>query len=84
MVDGHDLGARLAQRHRAEQQMAERLTTREIEVMRLMAGDLDNEEIAKRLEVSPGTAKIHIHHVYMKLGVSGREDLRKYLRSVGY
>jgi DNA-binding NarL/FixJ family response regulator len=83
-VENQDLSARLSQRQVAERKMAERLTSRELEVMRLLAGQLDNEDIAKRLGVSPGTIKIHIHHVYMKLGVSGRRDLQKYLKKAGY
>ncbi len=83
-VDGQDLSARLAQRHLAERRMAERLTSRELEVMRLLASQLENEEIARRLGVSPGTVKIHIHHVYMKLGVSGRQELQNYLKKTGY
>jgi DNA-binding NarL/FixJ family response regulator len=83
-VEGQDLSARLAQRHVAERKMAERLTSRELEVMRLLASQLENEEIARHLGVSPGTVKIHIHHVYSKLGVSGRQDLQKYLKRSGY
>jgi DNA-binding NarL/FixJ family response regulator len=83
-VEGQDLSARLAQRQVAERKMAERLTSRELEVMRLLAGPLENEDIARRLGVSPGTVKIHIHHVYMKLGVSGRQELQKYLKKSGY
>ena len=64
--------------------MAELLTSRELEVVRLLASRLDNEEIAQRLGISPGTAKIHIHHVYMKLGVSGRQELQNYLKTAGY
>ena len=83
-VEGQDLSARLAQRRIAEAKMAELLTSRELEVMRLLASRLDNEEIAQRLGISPGTAKIHIHHVYMKLGVSGRQELQNYLKTAGY
>jgi DNA-binding CsgD family transcriptional regulator len=48
------------------------LTRREAEVLHLVARGLTNEEIAKRLYVSPLTVKKHLEHVYRKLGVHGR------------
>jgi DNA-binding NarL/FixJ family response regulator len=83
-ADGQDLSARLARRQVAERKLAELLTARELEVMRLVASHLENEEIAHQLSLSPGTIKIHIHHVYMKLGVSGRNELQKHLKRIGY
>jgi two-component system nitrate/nitrite response regulator NarL len=83
-VEGENLGDRLAQRRKAETVMAEKLTSRELEVLRLLARHHDNEEIAQRLDLRIGTVKIHVHHVYQKLGLSGREDLQKYLKETGY
>ena len=64
--------------------MAQKLTSRELEVLRLLASHHDNDEIAQRLDLRVGTVKIHVHHVYQKLGLSGREDLQKYLKKKGY
>jgi DNA-binding NarL/FixJ family response regulator len=83
-VDGQDLSVRLAQRQRAEAELAERLTPREVEILRNLAAQLDNDEIARNFRLSVGTVKIHLHHIYTKLGVTGREGLLKYLRKKGY
>lgn len=83
-VEGENLADRLAQRKGAETVMAEKLTSRELEVLRLLANHHDNEEIAQRLDLRVGTVKIHVHHVYQKLGLSGREDLQRYLKVKGY
>lgn len=48
------------------------LTTREIDVLRLVARGLSNREIATRLLVTPKTVGNHIEHVYTKIDVSNR------------
>jgi DNA-binding NarL/FixJ family response regulator len=83
-VEGQNLGERLARREAVERSLAERLTAREIEILRLLASNYDNDEIARRLRLSIGTVKIHVHHVYQKLGVNGRQGLQQYLSTVGY
>jgi DNA-binding CsgD family transcriptional regulator len=50
----------------------DRLTTREAEVLELVAAGLTNAEIAERLWISPGTVKKHLDNVYAKLGVANR------------
>jgi DNA-binding CsgD family transcriptional regulator len=50
----------------------ERLTTREAEVLELVAAGLPNAQIAERLWISPGTVKKHLDNVYAKLGVANR------------
>jgi LuxR family maltose regulon positive regulatory protein len=52
--------------------LAEPLTKREIEVLRLIAAGLRNEEIAGQLFISLSTVKRHIANTYGKLGVSHR------------
>jgi len=51
------------------------LTTREVEVIKLVAEGLRNKEIAGRLGIAEGTVKIHLHNIYDKLGVDGRLEL---------
>jgi DNA-binding NarL/FixJ family response regulator len=51
------------------------LTTREREVMALVAGGLSNHEIAGRLTVSPATAKTHVSRAMTKLGARDRAQL---------
>jgi DNA-binding CsgD family transcriptional regulator len=49
-----------------------RLTQREMEVLRLVADGVTNQQIAARLIISEATVKRHIDHVFAKLGVSSR------------
>lgn len=55
--------------------MLERLTEREREVMALVGIGLSNEEIARRLVVSPLTAKTHVSRAMVKLGARDRAQL---------
>ncbi len=50
----------------------DRLTRRETEVLRLMAGGYSNREIAESLELSEGVVKNHVSNVLSKLGVRDR------------
>jgi len=52
--------------------LAEQLSERELDVLRLLAGGKSNAEIARALVVSVGTAKWHVHHVLGKLGAANR------------
>jgi DNA-binding NarL/FixJ family response regulator len=58
----------------AEGALAE-LTVREREVMALVGMGLSNEEIARRLVVSPLTAKTHVSRTMVKLGARDRAQL---------
>jgi len=48
------------------------LTTREVEILRLVARGMLNKEIARRLQISPKTVSNHVEHIYAKIGVSSR------------
>ncbi|MDP9325612.1 MAG: response regulator transcription factor [Candidatus Dormibacteraeota bacterium] len=52
----------------------ERLTSRESEVLQLLALGLTNAEIAARLRISAHTAKFHVGAVLGKLGARSRAD----------
>jgi len=54
------------------------LTPREIEIVKHVAGGLRNVEIAKRLFISEGTVKIHLHNIYQKLNLDNRTKLMRY------
>lgn len=59
----------------AEATVLDELTEREREVMALVGMGLSNEEIARRLVVSPLTAKTHVSRTMVKLGARDRAQL---------
>ncbi len=50
----------------------ERLSEREIEVLRLVAEGFSNREIARRLVITAGTVKKHLEHIFTRLDVHSR------------
>jgi len=50
------------------------LTSREEQIMGLLARGLSNAQIAARLHVTPKTIKNHLAHIYAKLGVHSRGE----------
>ncbi|HXN01549.1 MAG TPA: response regulator transcription factor [Candidatus Dormibacteraeota bacterium] len=66
---------RFAQRRpptKASVRVADELTARELEVLRLVASGLSNSEISEELHVSGATVKTHVARVLMKLGLRDR------------
>ncbi|XSC41950.1 VCBS domain-containing protein [Bradyrhizobium sp. RDT10] len=51
------------------------LTDREREIMRLVSEGLSNKAIARQLNISQGTIKVHLHHIYQKLEINNRTAL---------
>ncbi len=49
-----------------------KLTPREIQTLQCLVNGLSNKEIAKSLSISSATVKLHITHVFEKLGVEDR------------
>lgn len=54
------------------QLLIEPLTTREVEVLKLIEAGCSNQEIANKLVISIPTVKRHISNIYAKLGVKSR------------
>ena len=54
------------------------LTAREVEVLRLLAGGLTNNQIAKLLVISPKTVNIHVASLYKKLKITSRTAATRY------
>ena len=48
------------------------LSERELDVLRLLASELDGPSIARELVVSLNTVRTHTKHIYAKLGVNSR------------
>ena len=51
------------------------LSPREREVYDLLCEGLSNAEIGRQLFITPGTVKVHVHHVFDKLGIRSRTAL---------
>ncbi|MFI6829900.1 LuxR C-terminal-related transcriptional regulator [Kribbella sp. NPDC050241] len=57
-----------------EQVLVDPLSDRELDVLRLLAGELDGPSIARQLVVSLNTVRTHTKHIYAKLGVTNRRS----------
>ncbi len=55
-----------------DQVLVDPLSAREMDVLRLLATDLDGPEISRRLYISLNTVRTHTKNVYAKLGVNSR------------
>jgi DNA-binding CsgD family transcriptional regulator len=60
--------------HSATEYLPDTLTSREREVLRLMAAGCTNNAIANQLSIADGTAKKHVFRVLRKLGVTNRSE----------
>jgi DNA-binding NarL/FixJ family response regulator len=60
---------------RPTDKLLDELTTREREVVVLVASGLRNDEIAERIVVTPATAKTHVSRAMIKLGARDRAQL---------
>jgi predicted ATPase/DNA-binding CsgD family transcriptional regulator len=54
------------------------LTTREVEVLRLVAQGMSNSQIAEQLVLSPNTVNAHIQSIYRKLDVNSRSAATRF------
>lgn len=55
-----------------------KLTRRELEILRLMAGGANTKALAERLHVSPATIRNHAQNIFAKLGVHSRLEAVAY------
>ncbi|MBL8046685.1 MAG: NACHT domain-containing protein [Anaerolineales bacterium] len=69
---------------RASTQTAhERLSVRELEVLKLMASGLSTQKIAQQLVVAPSTVQTHLKHLYSKLDAHSRAQAIARARELG-
>ena len=59
------------------------LTSREMQVLREMASNGTNREIADRLFISENTVRNHVHNILEKLGLKGRREVVNLARQHG-
>jgi len=69
--------ALLGAEHRREQERCARtmLTERERQIMKSVSEGLSNKQVGRRLNLSEGTVKVHLHHIYQKLAIKNRTAL---------
>ena len=82
LLRAEQAATRLASRQRT-QPLAEPLTDREEEVLRLLRGTLSLREIGQELFLSANTIKTHTRAIYRKLGVATRQEAVERGRDVG-
>lgn len=58
------------------------LTSRELDVLKLIGAGLTNREIGQQLYISEGTVKTHITHIFNRLNLRNRSQLAVYASSV--
>ena len=61
-----------------EAEMSQRLTGREMEVLRAAASGQPNKVIAAALAISPQTVQVHLRNIFSKLGVGSRSEAVAY------
>ena len=54
------------------------LTTREVEILRLVTSGLTNRQLAEQLGVSTRTVDAHLRSIYGKLGIKSRSAATRY------
>lgn len=60
------------------------ITQRELEILRLVAEGLSNKQIGRRLSITEGTVKHHIHNALEKLHMSNRVQAAAYVVRQGW
>jgi len=74
---------KLLQRETTAREIAALLTSRELDIVRMLAHGMRNRAIAERLFISEGTVKVHLHNIYEKLQLGSRFELMVYARNRG-
>jgi DNA-binding NarL/FixJ family response regulator len=75
--------SRLGPSNEPDRSILHELTMREMDILRELALDTSNREIATRLQLSETTVKNHVHSVLRKLGLKNRQEAARFARHQG-
>ena len=64
-------------------EIAESLSAREGDILKLIARGFSNKEIGRTLAIAPETVKSHVKHIFIKLGVERRAQAVARAQSLG-
>jgi DNA-binding NarL/FixJ family response regulator len=64
-------------------EMIEALTEREMDVLHLLVQGSSNKEVARALQITEDTVKVHVKHILAKLGVQSRTQAVLYALRLG-
>lgn len=65
------------------QKVLDSLTPRELDVLQLLTKGMTNREIAESLHLTPGTIRIYLSNIYLKLDVSSRTQAAILAKDLG-
>jgi DNA-binding NarL/FixJ family response regulator len=74
---------KLSERERTARLAYEVLSSRQVQILRMVATGLRNKDIGKKLFISEGTVEVHLHNIYERLDVKSRLALALYARDKG-
>jgi len=67
---------RQRQRRERMDRLLASLSPRETDITMMAAKRMSNKEIAQSLDITEGTVKVHLHNIFLKLGLADRSALR--------
>ncbi len=79
----NDAVGTLLRRQAVLHELAQLLTAREVQIVQLISTGARTRDLALRLCIGEGTLKVHLHHIYKKLDISGRSQLITYAQQRG-
>jgi two-component system nitrate/nitrite response regulator NarL len=68
---------RESERREQWQALSAGLTARELEIVRLVIAGATTKEISFKIQITPGTAKVHMSNIFRKLRISSRSELMR-------
>ena len=83
MIRGRKKAAARLMREIRAPESPEKLTEREVDVLRLLAQGMANKEIAQALVIGEKTVKTHVSSILSKLGVASRTQAALYAANIG-